>query len=330
VTEAMELFGVSFRCIIDAASGTVNNLKEITMKRILIPVICIFALQLTAQSQTFLKMAAKESLPDVLAKAKTDLAPDAQLRSVTFVESDVQTFTMKMDLASGKADDWFYMLYSPSLDSSMGYVVFNVPLLGKTLQAVPGQKGSATGDAELSEPFLDSPAALQALKNGSAGTFFQAHADASVTFAFAANSGTPIPQLPVGKFWVFYLHSAADSVICYLDGVSGTSYNCTSFTAVAGIPEAKGYRLDQNFPNPVSLHANTGTTIRYAVAERQPVRLAVYDLLGRELAVLQNGFVNEGEYSMTLPASSISRSGFYFYRLETARGSMTKRFIVSE
>jgi hypothetical protein len=130
---------------------------------------------------------------------------------------------------------------------------------------------------------------------------------------------------------VFYLQSATDSVICYIDGATGASFNCVSATtALEGIPEATGYRLDQNFPNPVSLRSNTGTTIRYAVAERQPVRLAVYDVLGREIAVVQNGFVNTGEYSMTLPASTFTTSGLYFYRLETSHGSTTNRLIVTE
>ena len=205
-----------------------------------------------------------------------------------------------------------------------------MPVLGKTYQAVPGTKHPQLNAVELTEPYLDSPAAVQALQNGNAKTFFQAHADASVRTAIAVNSTTTGSPYPTGKYWVFYLYSATDSAICYIDGVTGASFNCLAMTALEGISEATGYRLDQNFPNPVSLRANTGTTIRYAVAERQSVRLAVYDVLGREIAVLQNGFVNTGEYAMTLPASILAASGMYFYRLETAHGSMTKRLIMTE
>ncbi|MCH8496014.1 MAG: T9SS type A sorting domain-containing protein, partial [Balneolales bacterium] len=72
--------------------------------------------------------------------------------------------------------------------------------------------------------------------------------------------------------------------------------------------------LDQNFPNPF----NPTTRISYALPVESQVRLAVYDLLGREVAVLVNERMASGSHFVTFDASALS-SGVYMYRL-TAQG----------
>jgi len=78
--------------------------------------------------------------------------------------------------------------------------------------------------------------------------------------------------------------------------------------------------LSQNFPNPF----NPSTTIQYAVPAQSTVRLAVYDMLGREVAVLVNGTKAAGNYEFAFDASSLS-SGMYIYRLEAAGTVMTRK-----
>ncbi len=184
--------------------------------------------------------------------------------------------------------------------------------------------------SELQEPYFDSPDALQSLKNSDAKVFLASHADAIVRYAYVVNFAQPIHKIPSGKYWSFLLASSSDTLQCWLDAVTGNSVDCSTITKLEGIPESVGFRLDQNFPNPVSLHSTAGTTIRYAVSVRRQVRLSVSDLLGREIAVLQNGFVDIGEYSITLPSSTLTHCGLYFYRLETTNGSITKKLIVQE
>ena len=65
--------------------------------------------------------------------------------------------------------------------------------------------------------------------------------------------------------------------------------------------------LRQNFPNPF----NPSTTIRYDVEEEAPVELRVYDVLGREVAVLAVGVHQPGRYVAVLDGSQLS-SGVYF------------------
>jgi trimeric autotransporter adhesin len=80
--------------------------------------------------------------------------------------------------------------------------------------------------------------------------------------------------------------------------------------------------LYPNFPNPF----NPSTTIRYYLPEAAPVRLTVFDMAGRRLAVLVDGTLSEGEHRAVWDASNLA-SGVYVYRLEAGghmvHGKMT-------
>jgi hypothetical protein len=71
------------------------------------------------------------------------------------------------------------------------------------------------------------------------------------------------------------------------------------------------YALEQNYPNPF----NPTTNIRYQMSEIGYLKLAVYDMLGREVAVLVNERKEAGVYSVTWNAAGIA-SGMYVYRME--------------
>ena len=90
---------------------------------------------------------------------------------------------------------------------------------------------------------------------------------------------------------------------------------------IAGTPES--FWLHQNYPNPF----NPSTTIRFELSARTPVRLAVYDLLGREAAVLVNETLESGIFEATWNAAGAA-SGTSFYRLQTDRSVATKRMVL--
>jgi subtilisin family serine protease len=71
------------------------------------------------------------------------------------------------------------------------------------------------------------------------------------------------------------------------------------------------YLLEQNYPNPF----NPGTTIEYRVPTAGHVRLTVYDVLGREVAVLQNDVLSPGLYVSAFNGAGFA-SGVYIYRLQ--------------
>ena len=70
------------------------------------------------------------------------------------------------------------------------------------------------------------------------------------------------------------------------------------------------YELRQNYPNPF----NPATEIRYEVTGTGVVKLAVYDVLGRQVAVLVNEKKPAGSYVSRFDGTGLA-SGTYFYRL---------------
>jgi hypothetical protein len=95
----------------------------------------------------------------------------------------------------------------------------------------------------------------------------------------------------------------------YLDYLSVPTRAWTSVPEpLATIPGSCG--LDQNYPNPF----NPKTGIRYQVSGVSNARLVVYDLLGREVAVLVNEKKAPGSYEVRFDGSGLA-SGVYIYRL---------------
>jgi len=97
-------------------------------------------------------------------------------------------------------------------------------------------------------------------------------------------------------------------------------------TAVAGsgsgnLPER--YLLSQNYPNPF----NPTTVIGYQVPVVSDVKLIVYDLLGREVAMLVNEREAAGSHSVQFNASGLA-SGVYLYKLTTGSFVQTRKMIL--
>lgn len=70
------------------------------------------------------------------------------------------------------------------------------------------------------------------------------------------------------------------------------------------------FDVSQNFPNPF----NPVTTIKYALPVDARVSIRVYDMLGKEIAILVDDNRQAGYYNVNFNASNIS-SGIYFYRI---------------
>ncbi|MBN1398734.1 MAG: CotH kinase family protein [Bacteroidetes bacterium] len=83
------------------------------------------------------------------------------------------------------------------------------------------------------------------------------------------------------------------------------------------------FMLSQNYPNPF----NPSTTIIYDIPASGHVTLKVFDLLGREVAVLVNENKSAGSYHATWNASGMT-SGIYFYRLTAGKFSETKKLVL--
>jgi hypothetical protein len=88
------------------------------------------------------------------------------------------------------------------------------------------------------------------------------------------------------------------------------------------------FELSQNYPNPF----NPSTTLSFAVPEPSRVNLAVFNILGRQVALLKDEVLAPGYYSLTWDGRSEAGSplptGVYFYRLKTDHVSMTRRMML--
>ncbi len=96
----------------------------------------------------------------------------------------------------------------------------------------------------------------------------------------------------------------------------------TGVTPVSNeLPSA--FRLEQNYPNPF----NPETNIKFAVAKTGSVTLKVFDVSGREVAMLVNEELSAGTYNFDFNASHLA-SGIYFYKLVTNSFTDTKKMVL--
>ena len=84
-------------------------------------------------------------------------------------------------------------------------------------------------------------------------------------------------------------------------------------------------KLLANYPNPF----RTGTTIEYALPKDADVRLAVYDVLGRQVAVLEEGRRESGFHRVRWDVGDQAlSSGVYFYRLRAGEKTKSGRMVL--
>ena len=83
------------------------------------------------------------------------------------------------------------------------------------------------------------------------------------------------------------------------------------------------YSLGQNYPNPF----NPITNVKFEIPNTGRVNITVYDVLGKEVAVLVNEPLQPGIYQVQFDAGNLP-SGVYFYRLESFDYLYTKKLIL--
>jgi hypothetical protein len=98
------------------------------------------------------------------------------------------------------------------------------------------------------------------------------------------------------------------------------------FTGIKDVPfTVNNYRLDQNYPNPF----NPSTKIRFSVNTNSLVTIKVYNILGKEVALLLNEQKRPGEYTIDFNAGKFNlSSGVYFYRLTASNFTSVKKMLL--
>jgi hypothetical protein len=87
--------------------------------------------------------------------------------------------------------------------------------------------------------------------------------------------------------------------------------------------KAEDFNLSQNYPNPF----NPSTNIEYSVNKKGYIKLSVFDISAKEIAVLFEGIKNEGSFNLKWNASNLS-SGIYFLKLASESVQSVKKMIL--
>jgi len=143
-----------------------------------------------------------------------------------------------------------------------------------------------------------------------------------------------------GDSW-FTMYSAENDALFGIDAVKQDSriyawaitYNglilkCLDTAVTIGITPLSGkvpsaFKLGQNYPNPF----NPTTTISFDIPKHSFIRLFVYDVLGRQVALLIEQDMNPGSYEVKFDGKNYS-SGVYFYKLTADEFSETKKMVI--
>jgi hypothetical protein len=83
------------------------------------------------------------------------------------------------------------------------------------------------------------------------------------------------------------------------------------------------FKLSQNYPNPF----NPVTTISFAIPQSGNIRLAVFNILGEQVAELVNEFLEAGTHTINFNAEELN-SGIYVYKLKVNGIVQTKRMML--
>ena len=93
-------------------------------------------------------------------------------------------------------------------------------------------------------------------------------------------------------------------------------------------PMSFDYKLKQNYPNPFNLN----TTLSYHLARSGMINISIYDLMGRNIKTLVNGFQKSGLTSVVWDATNDEghevAAGLYFYKMEAGNFRRTNKMLL--
>ena len=120
-----------------------------------------------------------------------------------------------------------------------------------------------------------------------------------------------------------YVLSTIDSALLIYAKINGIEYGQFVNVADENAHLPKEFYLSQNYPNPF----NPSTKISYQLPNAGNVTLKAFDVLGREVATLDDEYKNAGRYEIEFNASNLP-SGVYFYQLKAGNYLETKKMML--
>ena len=131
------------------------------------------------------------------------------------------------------------------------------------------------------------------------------------------------PTLILGEDHFNFSKSADDNWGPYIHDWSNTGESFGEIEIAADTKIVSSYTMISAFPNPF----NPETTIAFTLAQDVRVNLAVFDIQGREIALLEDGFMNAGNHQRGFKAENLP-SGVYFARLSAGGEIHTQKLLL--
>lgn len=142
-----------------------------------------------------------------------------------------------------------------------------------------------------------------------------------------ASIENPIQVKNYNSNWVTSHLAVNENLLVSAEGSGGILlFEYSIIDSSNGDDDEKGpteFNLQQNYPNPF----NSTTIIKYSIPKQSNITLEVFDILGKEITTLVNKEQSAGNYEVEFNAVSLP-SGIYFYRIEAAKYSETKKMIL--
>ena len=159
----------------------------------------------------------------------------------------------------------------------------------------------------------------------------------SISSGTAPFTGIYTPDQPLSRFtgmnpngeWILGIYDGETGNTGTFKGWSLTLYFETPVGVSKEIVDVvRNFEIKQNYPNPF----NPSTKIKYEIPDQARndnvyVTLKIYDILGREVAMLVNKQQKSGHYEVEWNADNHS-SGVYFYRIRAGEFIMTRKMLL--
>jgi hypothetical protein len=126
-----------------------------------------------------------------------------------------------------------------------------------------------------------------------------------------------------GGNWVLKLNNTSGAFTGTIRGWGLRINNSMTGTQTVSNNIPSEFKLYQNYPNPF----NPVTNIKFDIPKDTDVKIAVYDMLGREVQVIADEFKEVGSYEVSFDASALS-SGTYFYKINAGMFTNIKKMVV--
>lgn len=259
-----------------------------------------------------------------------DVTPNAGLKSIVGFQ-----MLQNGDVPDGSSHFWTYMWHDNTAVKSV------VAMMSGEIVEVEEIDDESIGElASLPESMISSSIAVKAVMESGAAAFLERMPDDAMIIVMQM-AGVDISQygyegtIPNEPFWFINIVSVYASAQGSVTEVYFALVHALSGDVLEKTPTSiekpdqrddvpASITLNQNVPNPFNPSTVIGFTVGTQDLASVQTRLSVYDLLGREVAVLVDGVMPAGEHRVSFDASGLS-SGVYLYRLQSGSMVETRR-----